>query len=133
MVTKGHIPMKSLRTAVVAVLLAGALVVGCTAAQQALAKTIVDDTGSVCETVFVAVDPTLAPLCTTASTIATAIESLIASHTTADAGAADAAPTAARKAGTTAPAAYVPSNAEIYGWLVAHGAHPVKISSLPQQ
>jgi len=85
------------------------LVVGCTTAQIATAKTIVDDAGKVCEVVFVAADPTLAPLCTTAADLVEA--ELLVQNSIVDGGLG------------LAPA---PTNAQIYAYLKAHGATTVK-------
>lgn len=96
-------------------IIALALLTGCSAAGQATAKTIVDVSGAVCEAVFTSVDPTLAPLCTTGEQIAQAIEALVAQA---------AAPAVALK---VSPAPYTPSNAEIYNYLVLHGATTAKL------
>ena len=72
------------------------------------AKTVIDTAGNVCQVVVAAVDPSLGPICTTAQAIADAIAALLAEH----------------QAMGVAGAA--PSQGEIYNWLVAHGATPVK-------
>ena len=84
---------------------------GCTAAQLATANSVVDVAGNVCQVIIAATDPTLVPVCTTATGIASAITALIAAHV----------PTAAD---ATTP--YAPSNDEVYKYLVAHGAKLVK-------
>ena len=72
------------------------------------AKTVIDTAGNVCQVVVAAVDPSLGPICTTAQAIADAIAALLAEH---------------QAMGVTGAA---PSQGEIYNWLVAHGATPVK-------
>lgn len=100
------------------------LLVACSAAQQNNAKTITDTAGNVCEVVVTVVDPVLAPLCTTAQDVALAIEALVEQQqAAADAGAAG----HGRK---VAVAPRKPTSAEVYAWLVAHGAKTVKTSSL---
>lgn len=82
----------------------------CTPAQTATAHQIVGVGGTVCEAVFQAFDPALAPVCTTAENIANAFIAFTAAHA-ADGGATGASPT--------------DQNAWVYGWLLAHGATPI--------
>ena len=108
-----------IRNAFIALAAVAALAVtGCTKAQETTAQTVTTTAGAACEVVFTAVDPSLAPLCTTAEQVAEAIEALTAQASatlTNDAGVAVAAATVAVK----------PTNAQVYQWLVAHGATPV--------
>lgn len=93
-------------------------VAGCTQKEVQTAQNATTVAADVCEVVFTAVDPTLAPLCTTAEQVAEAIEALTAQVTVAvtdDAGAAVGAATVAVK----------PTNTQVYQWLVAHGTKPV--------
>lgn len=92
-----------------------ALVVACTPAEQKTAATAIDVTGKTCEVIFVALDPALTPLCTTAEDIAVAVLNIVSTKPN-DAGT-DAAPGAAPN---------MPSNAEVYAYLKAHGAQPIK-------
>jgi sorbitol-specific phosphotransferase system component IIBC len=100
---------------VIASLVAITAIVGCTAAERSLASTLISVSGAACEAVFVAEDPSQAPLCTTGAQIAQAVDAL-AGQLVSDAGAAP---------GMGSPAA-TPTNAQVYAWLKAHGAQPVK-------
>lgn len=92
----------------------------CTGSQQTTLKAVTDVAGNVCQVVVTATDPSLTPICTTATEIANAIESLIGGHAAAlDAGTGGVAGALAVKTD------YVPTNAEVYAWLVAHGAKPL--------
>jgi len=92
----------------IAVLALGLTATGCTKAQLGTANTVVDVAGNVCQVIVAATDPKLAPLCTTAVDVASAVTALIGSNAAA------------------AKAAYSPSNDEIYQYLATHGAKYVK-------
>ena len=92
----------------IAVLALGLTATGCTKAQLGTANTVVDVAGNVCQVIVAATDPKLAPLCTTATEVASAVTALIAGSAPA------------------ANATYSPSNDEIYQYLAAHGAKYVK-------
>jgi hypothetical protein len=92
--------------------LALALIGGATACAASLQYT--NDAGQACDVIVTAVDPGLLPICTTATALADAIQELIIAH----GGVAD--------AGAGGAPAYVPSKAEIYAWLVKHGATTVR-------
>lgn len=104
-------PMKTISTIASLILIA---VTACTAAEVATAKTIVDVSGNVCQAVFASVDPSLDSVCTTGAAIAAAVEALVAQHSSADA------------ALSVSKTPYAPTQAEIYAYLVAHGATAVK-------
>ena len=57
-----------------------AIAAGCTGAQLQTWSTANSVGGGVCEVVFLAADPTLAPLCTTAAAVSQAIEGLVAAQ-----------------------------------------------------
>lgn len=88
----------------------------CTGTAQQRAQTAqkyTDAAGAVCEVVVQAADPALVPICTTATSVAKAIESLMAQKLAAQT--------------TTKPADVTPpTNDEIYQWLASHGGQTVK-------
>lgn len=95
--------------------LAGALMVAgiaCTASTWQTIQAATNASGVACEALFVAVNPAVAPLCTTAAQIAQAIEAFVATFATVDGG-----------TGAMSAAA---QNAWVHDWLVQHGATPVK-------
>lgn len=97
------------RASCIALVMAFVGCVGClSASTQNTIKSVTDTAGSVCQVVFLSVDPSLAPLCTTAQDVAKAIEALIAQAT---------------DGGSTGAAN--PSQADVYAWLAAHGARTV--------
>jgi uncharacterized protein (UPF0210 family) len=110
-----------IRNAFIALAACAALAVSgfaCTKQQEQTAQTVTTSANAVCEVVFTAVDPTLAPLCTTAEAVAQAIEALTA----------QASATLTNDAGTPVAAAVVlvkPTNAQVYQYLAAHGAKTV--------
>jgi len=112
-----------IRNAFIALATVTALAVGCTAAQQTTATTVAQSGTAVCEIVFTAADPALAPLCTTAEAVEEAIQALVASA--AANAVADAGTPAARNLATAVPVAK-PTAAQIYAYLLAHGAVTVK-------
>ncbi len=106
--------MKNIRKAVAALGLIS--LVACGAGALATATAVTNTAGVACEVVLQAADPSLASLCTTAVDVEQAIQALVAAHvTTTDAGKA-----------VAGAAPYKPTAAEIYAYLVAHGATGVK-------
>lgn len=85
---------------------------GSTQQRAATAQKYTDAAGAVCEVVVQAADPALAPICTTAVSVAKAIEALVA----------------AKAAAATVSTAEIaqPTSDEIYQYLVAHGAQLAK-------
>jgi hypothetical protein len=83
-----------------------------TACTKTAFNAAVNAAGQVCEVVFQALDPALAPLCTTAADVAQAIAAIVG--TQADGGTGVASMSAAQV------------NSQVYAWLLSHGAQPLK-------
>jgi hypothetical protein len=94
-----------------ATLAVGVLLASCTKSTETAAT---QAAGAVCEVIFAAEDPALAPLCTTAAQLAEALEAVLAASS-ADASVQGIAPVRPLVVDRTA----------VYEWLKAHGAQPV--------
>ncbi len=109
-----------IRNAIIALTAIASLVTACTAAQLQTATTITQSGEGVCEVVLTVADPLLAPLCTTVADVESAIQALIAVAT----------PVTVADAGVVATQKLVvtqPTTAQVYQYLLAHGAKTVAV------